>query len=912
MTLQIGGRLGHYRILSLLGRGGMADVYRAQDERLGREVALKAVPPEFERDPERVERFRREVRAAARLTHPNIVTVYEFGQGEGQHFYTMELMPGGDLKGRIRAHPEGMPPEEAREVAAAMARALDYAHGRGFVHRDVKPENILFGEDGSPQLTDFGIARAVSERIRMTATGMSIGSPHYMSPEQARGQLVDGRSDIYSLGVVLYEMLTGRLPFDSADTFEIGLSHINDPVPKLPREVADWQPLLERLMAKSPEDRYASAGEVAAVLESEARTEAPLPGVAPAPGLEPVERDIEEATRLEESAPEARAAQQESPSIAPAPHRDKPPALTEEESPEPHQDIPAAPEDIAQAPATRLEPAGQQAVPAAPLEEPTWVEDERIQFEDERTQEEEGTRPEEEHVRLEDDVPSLRDWLTELQTWATGQEEAAKLPRGTLAAVAGGLLALIVVGIIFLALPDTKPTEPVRRNRGAERGSVLGGDARLFVETTPAGAEVLVDGRRVGTTPLQRYDIRAGVREVVLRHPQYETVSIGGRRFRDGRVVRIRRVLEAATGELTVTTTPPGAWVEVNGERAEEGTPVTLGGLPAGRLEVKLGAREHRPLVVEVEIPKNGVARLEQALERIPYGSLTLDLEPPDARVTLPDVRPRYRPGLRLPRGVHRVVVRRQGYREAVRRVRVSGSTRVRIVLESLVQPGDLRIFDGMEFVWVPAGEFRMGSTGRFADSDERPVTRVRISQGFWLGKYEVTQRQWQAVMGRNPSHFRNCGRDCPVERVSWNEVQSFIGRLNTRSGGRPYRLPTEAEWEYAARAGTTGPYYANPNAIAWHRGNSGDRTRRVGRKAPNGFKLYDMLGNVWEWVADRKGRYPGGTATDPTGPGSGSSRVYRGGGWHDSSRACRAANRDGLQRSGRLDVLGFRLLREK
>ena len=891
----------------------MADVYRAQDERLGREVALKAVPPEFERDPERVERFRREVRAAARLTHPNIVTVYEFGQGEGQHFYTMELMPGGDLKGRIRAHPEGMPPEEAREVAAAMARALDYAHGQGFVHRDVKPENILFGEDGSPQLTDFGIARAVSERTRMTATGMSIGSPHYMSPEQARGQLVDGRSDIYSLGVVLYEMLTGRLPFDSADTFEIGLSHINDPVPKLPREVADWQPLLERLMAKSPEDRYASAGEVAAVLESEARTEAPLPGVAPAPGLEPVERDIEEATRLEESAPEARAAQQESPSIAPAPHRDKPPAPTEEESPGPHQDIPAAPEDSAPPPATRLEPAGQEEVPAAPVEEPTWVEDERIQFEDELTQEEEeGTRPEEEHVRLEDDVPSLRDWLTDLQTWATGQEEAAKLPRGTLAAVAGGLLALIVVGIIFLALPDSKPTERVRRIGGAERGSVLGGDARLFVETTPPGAEVLVDGRRVGTTPLQRYDIRAGVREVVLRHPQYETVRMGGRRFRDGRVVRIRRVLEAATGELMVTTTPPGAWVEVNGERVEEGTPVTLGGLPAGRLEVKLGAREHRSSGGGGRDPEK---RCSPPRTSAGANSLRIADPGPGARRRQSDAARRE---AALPGGHSPAQRRSPGDRAAAglpgggSQGRVSGSTRVRIALEPLVQPGDLRIFDGMEFVWVPAGEFRMGSTGRFADSDERPVTRVRISRGFWLGKYEVTQRQWQAVMGRNPSHFRNCGRDCPVERVSWNEVQSFIGRLNTRSGGRPYRLPTEAEWEYAARAGTSGPYYANPNAIAWHRGNSGDRTRRVGRKAPNGFKLYDMLGNVWEWVADRKGRYPGGTATDPTGPGSGSSRVYRGGGWHDSSRACRAANRDGLQRSGRLDVLGFRLLREK
>ena len=274
MTLESGACLGHYRILGLLGRGGMADVYRAEDERLGREVALKLVPPEFARDPDRVERFEREVRAAAKLTHPNIVMVHEFGREGGQPFYTMALMRGGDLKARVRSHPEGMPPEEAREIALAVARALAYAHGRGFVHRDVKPENILFGQDGAPQLTDFGIARAMSSGTRMTATGMSIGSPHYMSPEQARGQAVDGRSDLYSLGVVLYEMLTGRAPFDAADTFAVAYAHINDPVPALPGHLAGWQPLLDRLLAKSPEDRYGSARELAEVLGSGALPQA--------------------------------------------------------------------------------------------------------------------------------------------------------------------------------------------------------------------------------------------------------------------------------------------------------------------------------------------------------------------------------------------------------------------------------------------------------------------------------------------------------------------------------------------------------------------------------------------------------------------------------------------------------------
>ena len=175
------------------------------------------------------------------------------------------------------------------------------------------------------------------------------------------------------------------------------------------------------------------------------------------------------------------------------------------------------------------------------------------------------------------------------------------------------------------------------------------------------------------------------------------------------------------------------------------------------------------------------------------------------------------------------------------------------------IRVGETVAFDGIEFVGIPSGEFLMGSTSERAYKSERPVARVRISKGFWMGKYEVTQDQWQAVMGNNPSDVSGCGT-CPVESVSWEDVQEFIGKLNGRSGGGRYRLPTEAEWEYAARAGTTTDTYAgdvtNPlgndpvvNGIAWYRENSGGRTHPAGQMEPNGFGLYDMLGNVWEWV---------------------------------------------------------------
>ena len=238
------------------------------------------------------------------------------------------------------------------------------------------------------------------------------------------------------------------------------------------------------------------------------------------------------------------------------------------------------------------------------------------------------------------------------------------------------------------------------------------------------------------------------------------------------------------------------------------------------------------------------------------------------------------------------------------------------------IEAGESRVFDGFEFVWIPAGQFRMGSRSRFRESDgEEPVTRVRLTQGFWLGKYEVTQRQWESVMGNNPSYFKNCGGDCPVDDISWKNVQEFIQKLNGRSRGNPYRLPTEAEWEFAARAGTTTDTYAGNitepgdidpvlNRIAWYRNNTGGRSHPVGQKVPNAFGLYDMLGNVREWVGDWYGAYPGGVLTDPVGARSGSARVNRGGSWIYRAGSTRSANRSKNLPGSRGSDIGFRLLR--
>ena len=221
--------------------------------------------------------------------------------------------------------------------------------------------------------------------------------------------------------------------------------------------------------------------------------------------------------------------------------------------------------------------------------------------------------------------------------------------------------------------------------------------------------------------------------------------------------------------------------------------------------------------------------------------------------------------------------------------------------------------FGAEQFILIQPGTFLMGSAD--GASDERPVHAVNITKAFYLQKTEATQSQWKAVMGSNPSYFTSCGDDCPVERVSWNTIQEFIAKLNQANPGMNYRLPTEAEWEYAARAGTAGDYGGNGvlNDMGWWSGNSGGHTQRVARKLPSAWGLYDMHGNVWEWVQDwySSSYYSVSPTNGPTGPTNGSDRVVRGGSFEGYAVTARSANRGSISPStgDRLGV-GFRLAR--
>jgi serine/threonine protein kinase len=258
-----------YRILRQLGRGGMATVYLAIQESVEREVALKVMAPALLVDANFGERFLREARIAAKLHHRHVVGIHDVGHAGDCHYIAMEYLGGGAVLPRDGSTRDvGYALRMTREIAGA----LNYAQEKGFVHRDVKPDNILLRDDGSAVLTDFGIARACDSSLRMTKTGAVVGTPHYMSPEQARGRPIDGRADLYSLGIVLYEMLVGRVPYHADDSLAVGIKHITEPVPQLPRSLDMLQPLLDRLLAKEPDDRYQTGNDVAqAIAEIERR-----------------------------------------------------------------------------------------------------------------------------------------------------------------------------------------------------------------------------------------------------------------------------------------------------------------------------------------------------------------------------------------------------------------------------------------------------------------------------------------------------------------------------------------------------------------------------------------------------------------------------------------------------------------
>jgi formylglycine-generating enzyme required for sulfatase activity len=721
---------GDFALGELIGWGGMGAVYRGRQVSLDRAVAIKVLGKHLSENESFRRRFVLEARAVARLSSPHVVQIYSAGAHDGHHFFVMELVDGVDLAHKLR---EGFRPSNAAafDLMLQAARGLAAAGKLGIVHRDIKPANMLITGEGVLKLSDFGLAKLVSEERgatddeqRLTATGIIVGTAAYFSPEQGRGERCDQRTDLYALGVVAYELLTGRLPFTAADTTSVIYQHVHE-APRPPRTHnptvhPDFEAAVLRCLAKKPEARFQSAAELVQELErlavagriSDHRRRFPWRWAAAAAALLVVIAATSAFAMV--GRPHA------PPATVPGSlaHRDDEPEPLEVR----HQSLADVAGQTAPTPASTL--------PALPPQAPP---------------------------------------------------EPSPAPRPAPAAVA-----------------TEPPAPPVR---------------------APAFAPAPVRLSEPETT----------------EQPSFPQPAPGS--------VTLPAPLEPApvvVAKPTPSEPAPSTTVPHLEAHAPAAAPATTPRTPSA--PIRPAAREDDPSAVVEARPLPSTARAAREASR-------------DANGRFADLQ-------------------------------VLGQT--------------------LRFRWCPPGRFNMGSPDDEAHrSHDEDIHQVTLTRGFWLADSECTQALWTAVMGDDPSAHQEL--ELPVEQVSWQQVQDFLERFDRLMPTLDARLPSEAEWEYAARAGDAGAAPAKLEASAWSSRSSEHESHAVRQLAPNAWGIYDMLGNVAEWCQDSYGEYEKPVVTDPP-PRLDGAPVIRGGSFRDAAGELRYAHRDHERRDFRSARVGFRL----
>jgi formylglycine-generating enzyme required for sulfatase activity len=837
-----------YRVDGTLGQGGMGAVLLATDTRLGRKVAIKRILGEAAGNRMAVQRFLTEAKAIAALNHPNIVQIYDYGRTKDGPFLIMEYVDGGSLLDRCRE--SALPIDEAIDIACQICDGLGKAHDLGIVHRDIKPANVLLTKDGTPKLTDFGLAKAQADDHGQTMTGAFLGTPDFMPPEQRRdASEVDARSDLWSLAATVYQMVTGRSP--RIIRFDLLASELTR--------------VLGRALEDAQDARYQSAREfrdaLKASLPSSGPAAAEVVGEGQCPACGTLNPDLNRKfCRNPQCGASLRMACLQCDAQMPV--------------------WEAICGDCGTNQPKKL------AVTRASLEAMRVTAEERL-----------AEHAFDAAAALADEVAAISlPQLSDLANWGRSFAERISQERTRQEGFAAQKLSEArahrqafdyPAGIAALeAVP-----QQLRTTAAAELLAIY---KREHDEATR-----LIDtiASRIGRKEIDGL-LPVVERAIALRGDRQDLAKIRGQLAErlEGRITQARAAL--AVGDAAAAAKAlVGAAVEDLGEEAALLDRVT-----------RAAAAEERLLGFVKEAKATGVVSADEARRILQAGEECLAVNPASENAKL------------LVGQAKGIIERdaRQRREAQEQRRRQEAQRQLALVRPDLVSAAEtlalppLRNSVGIELKLLPPGRFTMGQAEGATVETPHQVTLLKP---FYIGIYEVTNAQWKRVMGIVPSKWQDDDR--PVERVSWDDVAEFCSKLSAlpeeRQSGRVYRLPTEAEWEYACRAGSTTKYSfgddeSRLSEYGWYDDNSLSQTHPVGKKKPNAWGLYDMHGNAWEWCNDWYSDYPKGAVANPQGPSGASYRVNRGGSWYDAAKICRSASRYGNDPSDRFNYLGVRL----
>jgi serine/threonine-protein kinase PpkA len=731
-----------YRVIRKINQGGMSTVYLAIQISVGRVVALKVMNPQLNSDPAFSERFQREATIVGQLSHPNIVAIYDIGRHEDLNYIAMDYLPNGSVHDKMST---GLSGEEVLRITREIASALDHAHEKGYIHRDIKPENILFRADNSAVLSDFGVARGLAANSRMTHVGTVVGTPHYMSPEQTKGNSVDGRSDLYSLGIVFYEMLTGTLPYQGDEAVTIALKHISAPIPKLPMQYLAYQKILEKLLAKDPEQRFQRGRDLITAIE-----------------------DLEKNYR------------------APSTTVTHPADLTVLNL------------------ASALVSATYNAVRWR------WNKVRALRWSPNR-----GfySRPSTKITEIffnEQHSPALT-VRAEIET----QIHQAFSKKNAALAKLGIAASVVVIGWCGFSIWYAKTTNATTNTSFTGKLALATADFFIELPTATTSNPALV-------TATESSSAQSSSNPAVNAITQDATASTAA---------TLATTSEATLAPIDIATTASASSSDaiISGDSSSSAPLITY--------------------------------------------ALTVKTSPAQARVRILNIPDRYQPGIQLPAGRYHIEVSQTGYDTQRNWIDIiDQDITPTFSLTESIAPGDeisSQVItsiksDGPEMISIPTGSFFMGNKD---DPLTMPVHKVTISKPFAMSKYEITFDDYdmfaQATNRALPSDNRWGRGNRPVINVNFEDARAYA-RWLSETTGKKYRLPTESEWEYVARADTNSLFWwGNDVKEASGRANCrrgcnskfsglfGAKTAPVGSYQANGFGIYDTAGNVSEWVED-------------------------------------------------------------